>query len=81
MDDISTLIGEYIEMDEGVDGVAVWFEPQDGIFLLEQLIAALQADPKRLQLSERGIDDLQNYRNVLTIAATYGAKWHLAIDI
>jgi hypothetical protein len=80
MDDIGDMLGEEIEMEDGSDGSASWFEPQEGIAVLEKLIAALKANPKRLKSSAAVIEDLQSYSAALGFAQEQGAKWHLAID-
>lgn len=81
MEDFSDLIGEEIEMEEGVDGAATWFDPQEGIVAIDALIAELSRNPKRFTDSAGILEDLNDYKSALEKAAEAGAKWHLAIDI
>lgn len=80
MDDIGDLLGEDIEMEDGSDGAASWFEPMEGIAVLERLIAELRIDPKRVKSAASVIEDLERYVAALRTAREHGAKWHLAID-
>lgn len=80
MDDIGDMLGEDIEMDDGSDGAAAWFEPAEGITVLERLIAELKANPKRIRSASAVVDDLESYCVALQTAHAQGAKWHLAID-
>jgi hypothetical protein len=80
MDDIGDMLDEDIEMDDGSDGAALWFEPKEGISVLERLVAELRANPKRLKSSAAVIEDLESYITALKVAEQNGAKWHLAID-
>jgi hypothetical protein len=41
MDEIGDMLGENIEMEDGSDGSASWFEPREGVAVLERLIAEL----------------------------------------
>lgn len=81
MDDVSDMLGEDIELAEGVDGGATWFEPAAGLATVAALTAALTRDPKRLKKAEAVLEDLESYRVALQQIADAGAKWHLAIDI
>ena len=81
MDDIGDMLGEEIEMEDGSDGSASWFEPKEGIAILEALVEALRSNPKRIKSSTSIVEDLENFATVLRVAQTRGAKWHLAIDI
>jgi hypothetical protein len=80
MDDMSDLLGEDIEMDEGIDGAAKWFEPAAGIKVIDGLLKAMAEDPGRIKNAVHVAEDLRSYRDALTQAADAGANWHLAID-
>ncbi|MFZ2162907.1 MAG: hypothetical protein WAW02_11875 [Sideroxyarcus sp.] len=80
MDDMSDLLGEDIEMEEGTDGAAKWFEPAAGIKVIDGLLKAMTEDPKRIKNSKQVAEDLVSYRNALSLAVEAGANWHLAID-
>ena len=80
MDDIGDMLGEDIELQDVEDGAASWFEPREGLTVLETLIAALQAEPGRVKASKAVVEDLQSYRDALLAAQKHGARWHLAID-
>jgi hypothetical protein len=81
MDDLSDMLGEEIEPDEGVESEASWFAPSEGLVVLDGLLDALAKDPKRVKNAKRVIEDLQSYHSVLKRAEAAGARWHLAIDI
>jgi hypothetical protein len=80
LDEIADLLGEEIELPEGEDGGALWFEPQEGINLINSLIEVIQKDAEGLTSPIEVIDDLTEYKDVLTEAIAVGAKWHLALD-
>ncbi|KGF71553.1 hypothetical protein DO97_17660 [Neosynechococcus sphagnicola sy1] len=80
VDDIADMLGEEIVVEDGSDGAASWFDPVEGIAVLDALILALQSDPKRLMSSQDVVEDLQSYKDALLAADTHKAKWHLAID-
>jgi hypothetical protein len=80
MDDIADRLGEDIEMEDGSDGAATWFEPAEGLAVLERLIAELKAHPKRIRSATAVAEDLESYCAALRTAQAHGAKWHLAID-
>jgi hypothetical protein len=79
-DDIGDMLGKDIEMEDGSDGAASWFEPKEGIAVLERLIAELQTNPKRLKSAAAVVEDLESYVAALRVAQQHGAKWHLSID-
>lgn len=81
MDDIADLLGEDFGVEDGEDGEAKWFEPQEGIAVIDALLNALAAEPGRIKNAGRVIEDLESYKAALTSAENSGAKWHLAIDI
>lgn len=80
MDDICDMLGEDIK-EYGVDGVASWFEPKEGIAVLERLIGELRTNPQQVKAATAVIEDLESYVAALRTAEECGAKWHLAIDI
>ncbi len=81
MDELSEMLDEDIELPEGEDPDAVWFEPQEGIEWIDKLIEAIHDNPDALQAPEDVIADLNDYKSVLTQALAVGARWHLALDI
>jgi len=80
MDDMADLLDEDFEMEDD-DGEAVWFEPQEGIAVIDALLNALDVEPNRIKNAGRVIKDLDSYKAALTTAENSGARWHLAIDI
>lgn len=80
LDDISDLLGEEIDPEEGVDPDAKWFAPEEGIRVLDGLLGALERDPKRVRNAQSVIEDLKDYRAVLERAKAAGTRWHLAMD-
>lgn len=81
MDDFSDLIDEEIILEDGSDGGAKWFSPEDGIATIDALVGALSKEPTRIKSVTKVLEDLADYRAALTTAQKAGAKWHLAIDI
>ena len=57
-----------------------WFAPEDGISLVDALVAAIGQHPEIIPAPEKIVDDLKDYKNVLEQAKAINAKWHLAID-
>ena len=80
MDEFADMLGEEIEMEDGVDGGAKWFLPADGIATIDALVSALQQDPQRIKNSRRVLEDLADYKNALLAAQQAGVQWHLALD-
>jgi hypothetical protein len=80
VDDIGDMLGEDIEIESGSDGAATWFEPAEGIVVLERLIAELKANPKGMRSASAVAEDLESYCAALRTAQAHSAKWHLAID-
>lgn len=80
-DEFADMLGEEIEMEEGADGDAAWFEPAEGLAAIDALIAALSSDPERLDNTADVLEDLAGYKDALEQAEAAGAKWRLAIDI
>jgi len=78
MDDMADLLDEDFEME---DGEAKWFEPHEGIAVIDALLNALAAEPNRIKNAGRVIEDLESYKAALTSAKNSEARWHLAIDI
>ena len=79
-DDFADLLGEDVELPEGELAEATWFEPDDGIALLDALIETIRTTPAALRSPDDVLEDLAAYRRVLEQAKAVGAKWHLAID-
>jgi len=59
---------------------ATWFEPRDGLTLVDAIIAHLQNNPAAVASAADVVDDLHEYKSLLEQAHGIGAKWHLAID-
>ena len=81
IDEFSELLGEELELLQGNDGEAKWFEPSDGIALIESIVSAIKRRPDSVSSPEAVFDDLAEYRTVLEKARDIKAKWHLALDI
>jgi len=80
LEDLSDLLGEEIELDDDEPMPTPWFEPAEGLAVIEALIAAVQAHPDRVPAPEDVLSDLHGHAEALRTAAAHGAKWHLAID-
>lgn len=80
MEDFADLLDEDIELPDGDDGQAKWFDPAEGIALIESIVSAIQQNPAALSCSAEVLEDLEEYRAVLEKAREIKAKWHLALD-
>lgn len=80
MEEIEDLLGEDIDLPDGDDGAAQWFDPADGIALIDALVSAIQQSPTPLPLAGAVLDDLEAFKTVLEQARTIKAQWHLALD-
>ncbi len=84
MEEFADLLGEDVELaDEDDDGESVaekWFPAQEGVAYFDKLSAALRATPTAVDEAEAVLEDLAEYRAVLTQADQAGMKWHLALD-
>jgi hypothetical protein len=86
LDDFLAMSPDNVEdlLDEDVDipecGEA-WFAPDEGLKLIDALSRHLQANPKDVKDARSVLDDLAEYREVLTQAKAVGAKWHFHLDL
>jgi hypothetical protein len=80
MDEFAELLDDDIELPAGEEFQATWFEPEDGIVFIDTLVQAIRSDPGAVSDREEVLEDLSEYKNVLTQTAAIAAKWHLAID-
>ena len=82
MEEFADMLGEDIELadDEGEAVEEKWFTAQEGIDYIDKLVAALRATPTAVDEAEAVLEDLAEYRAVLTQAGQAGMKWHLALD-
>lgn len=81
LEDLGDMLGIELELPERASREALWFDPGEGIVLVDALIAHLQAHPDALASTGDVLEDLAEYRAVLNQARGIGAKWHLAIDM
>lgn len=81
LEDLSDLLGIDLDLPQGEDAAAKWFDAGEGLALLDALIAHLQANPDALTATEGVLEDMVEYRAVLDQARAIGAKWHLAVDL
>lgn len=81
MDDFEDLLGEDIELPDGDDGQAKWFEPAEGIALIESIVSAIKQSVTSVPSADAVLEDLEEYKAVLEQALKIKAKWHLALDI
>ena len=77
--ELEELLGENLHLPEGEGISEQWYEPHEGIALVDALIAHARQHPQAL--AEAVLNDLHEYRAVLQQALGIGAKWHLAIDM
>lgn len=78
--EIADLLGEDIELPDGEDGAAKWFDPRDGIALIGAVISHIMKNPATMASSDDVLADLEDYMAVLEQAHGISAKWHLAVD-
>lgn len=81
LEDLGDLLGMKLDLPQGEDAGAKWFDAGEGIALMDALIAHLQANPQVLTATAEVLEDLAEYRALLDQARAIGAKWHLAIDM
>jgi hypothetical protein len=79
-DELADMLDEDIDLPEGSEE-NLWFEPDDGIALVDALSAKIQANPESLSEPDDVLSDLAEYKDVLLQAKNINAKWHLALDI
>jgi hypothetical protein len=58
IDEFSDLLGEELELPEGNDGEAKWFEPSDGIALIESIVSAIKRSPDSVSSADAVFDEL-----------------------
>lgn len=80
LDDFEDFLDEDIELPDD-DGQAKWFEPAEGIALIESLISAIQQSPASVPFADAVLEEFEEYKAVLEQALKIKAKWHLALDI
>lgn len=80
VDECADVVEPRFERIQGHRG-ASWFDPHDGIAVVDALCAALHDDPARVDDAPEVLDDLVGYRQVLETAKRAGARWHLSVDI
>ncbi len=80
MEDIADMLDEDIELPDGDDGLAKWFEPAEGIALIESIVSVIQQNPTSLSSSAEVLEDLAEYQTVLEKARGIKARWHFALD-
>lgn len=86
LEELAELLDEEIDIPEDEDPGPQWFEPAEGLALVDALIATLQKQPGVLNAAEFPkaedvLEDLTEYKSVLTAAEKIGAKWHLSLDL
>ena len=57
-----------------------WYDPEEGLTWVRQMITHLQAAPSAVKHPEGVLEDLQEYQAVLEQAKAVGAKWNLQVD-
>ena len=80
LDDFEDFLDEDIELPDD-DGQTKWFEPAEGIALIESLISAIQQSPASVPFADAVLEEFEEYKAVLEQALKIKAKWHLALDI
>jgi hypothetical protein len=80
-DEISTLIGEDLGLDTADDDGVQWFDPVDGLTVIEALMDLVARYPSSVPQNDEVLDDLEQYKEVLEQAQAAGARWHLALDL
>lgn len=80
MEEIEDLLGEDIDLPDGDDGEPKWFDPADGIALIDALVSAIQQTATPMPAAAAVLDDLEAFKTVLEQARTIKAQWHLALD-
>lgn len=77
VEELSDLLGEEIE---GSPELEKWFEPKEGIEVIEKLIGVLNSKSITIKNLNSLVEDLESYKEALFLAEKNNAKWHLAID-
>ena len=58
-----------------------WYSAADGLSTVEGLVEELERDPQQLGSEGRAVlDELREYREVLTKTETRHLRWHLAVS-
>lgn len=77
-DDIGDMLGEEIELPDGVG--EEWFLAEEGITYFSKLAEYIEANPNSVSNLEGCLEDLKDYNEVLEKAKAIEAKWHLNVD-
>lgn len=78
IDAIEDLLGEDIDLPDGDDGEAQWFDPAEGIALIDAIASAIQHSAMPMPSAAAVLDDLAEFKAVLEQARMINARWHLA---
>lgn len=81
IDDFEDLLGEDIELPDGDNVRAKWFEPAEGIALIESIVSAIKQSATSVPSADAVLEDLGDYKAVLEKTLEINAKWNLALDI
>lgn len=57
-----------------------WFAPEEGLSWIARLQSHLVDNPHDVGDASAVVEDLAEYRLVLTAAKTHAAQWHFAVD-
>ena len=81
LDDLAEMLDEDLELPDDIDTDANWFLPEEGMVAIDGLIAAVRKNSNKVTSADEVIEDLLEYKDVLSKAQAIGAKWHLALDM
>jgi len=57
-----------------------WFEPQEGLDLIEKYVAHIQANPTAVKNAKGVLADFTEYKEVFTKAKAIKTRWNLQVD-
>jgi len=79
--ELEELLGEPLNLPSGNGDTRQWFEPREGLAVVESIIQHMQYHPRPRDDFFELLEDLNEYRTVLQKASEIGARWHLAVDM
>lgn len=81
LDDLVEMLDEDLELPDDIDVDAKWFLPAEGMTAIDGMIAAIRKNAGKIASVLEVIDDLLEYKAVLSKTQAIGAKWHPAFDM
>jgi hypothetical protein len=79
--ELEQVLGEPLNLPAGKGGKRHWYEPREGLAVVESIIQHMQYHPQPRDFFFELLEDLHEFRTVLHKACNIGARWHLAVDM